>query len=602
MVPMRDGICLATDIYRPQNQQSPLPVILERTPYDKSKPSRSEVTVSQHNPKSRREIANAFVERGYVVVYQDCRGRFNSQGEFSKYINEGPDGYDTLKWLCEQSWCNGKIGTMGLSYAAHTQSALACLNPPGLACMFLDSGGFSNAFQGGIRQGGAFELKQLTWAYHQSLVDLEQQADEISKAALEKINISDWFSRLPWKKGHSPLKYHPQYEEYVFDQWEREGFDGYWQQIGLYAEGYYNDYANVPMMHMASWYDSYARTATDNFRGLNDVGKGPAYLLMGPWTHGNRSVPCHGEVDFGPEATLDGNLATDHVAFRLRWFDRWLKEETRETFWEKPVKLFIMGGGSGCRTGQGFLDHGGTWREESNWPLPQTVYTPFYIHSDGRLDQAKPEPEEDSLAYQYDPKNPVPTIGGTITSGEPVMVGGAYNQVESERFFGCKPPYLPLANRPDILVFQTNPLENDVEVTGPIVVHLWLASDCPDTDITVKLIDCYPPSVDYPQGFAMNITDGILRVRYRNAWDKAEWMESGEIYKISVEPFPTANLFKKGHRIRLDISSSNFPHFDVNPNTGEDPAKGTLNRTAQNRIFMDRDRPSHVLLPVIPPS
>lgn len=602
MVPMRDGVHLATDIYRPCNHTEPLPVILERTPYDKTKPSRSEVTASQAHPKSREEIALAFVERGYVVVYQDCRGRFNSQGTFSKYVNEGYDGFDTLEWLCAQPWCNGRIGTMGLSYAAHTQSAMACLNPPGLACMFLDSGGFSSAFQGGIRQGGAFELKQLTWAYHQSLADMDEKSDSLKKAALEEIDIKDWFTRLPWKKGHSPLQYNTDYEDYVFEQWHNETFSDYWRQIGLYAEGYYKDYADVPMLHMSSWYDAYSRTAADNFCGLSSLKKGPVHLLMGPWTHGNRSVSYHGEVDFGPEATLDGNLAADHVSFRLAWFDRWLKGIDPKSQQDQPVKLFIMGGGSGRCNERGHLVHGGTWRTESNWPLPRTEYRPFYLHVDGLLDPIAPNAENESLSYQYDPSNPVPTIGGTMTSGEPVMTGGAYNQVEAERFFGCRPPFLPLSSRQDVLVFQTAPLQQDTEVTGPIAVHLWLSSDCADTDITIKLIDCYPPSDDFPRGFAMNITDGLLRVRFRNSWMSPEWMEPGKIYQLKIEPFPTANLFKKGHRIRLDISSSNFPHFDVNPNTGEPAGKSSTSRIALNRIFMDRSHPSHVILPIIPTS
>ena len=602
MVPMRDGVCLATDVYRPSGQSAALPVILERTPYDKTKPSRSEVTASQTHPKSREEIALAFVERGYVVVYQDCRGRFNSQGTFSKYVNDGYDGFDTLEWLCMQSWCNGRIGTMGLSYAAHTQSAMACLNPPGLACMFLDSGGFSSAFQGGIRQGGAFELKQLTWAYHQSLADIDEKSDPLKKAALEEIDIKDWFTRLPWKKGHSPLQYNTDYEDYVFEQWHNETFSDYWRQIGLYAEGYYKDYADVPMLHMSSWYDAYSRTAADNFCGLSSLKKGPVHLLMGPWTHGNRSVSHHGEVDFGPEATLDGNLAEDHVSFRLAWFDRWLKGIDPKAQQDRPVKLFIMGGGSGCRNERGHLVHGGTWRTESNWPLTRTEYKPFYLHADGLLDPTAPNAENESLSYRYDPGNPVPTIGGTMTSGEPVMTGGAYNQVEAERFFGCQPPFLPLSSRQDVLVFQTAPLQQDTEVTGPIAVNLWLSSDCPDTDITIKLIDCYPPSNDFSRGFAMNITDGLLRVRFRNSWTSPEWMEPGKVYQLKIEPFPTANLFKKGHRIRLDISSSNFPHFDVNPNTGEPTGKSSTSRIALNRIFMDRSHPSHIVLPVIPAS
>ena len=173
------------------------------------------------------------------------------------------------------------------------------------------------------------------------------------------------------------------------------------------------------------------------------------------------------------------------------------------------------------------------------------------------------------MSYRFDPADPVPSIGGTITSGEPVMRGGAFDQVEDQRFFGCRPPYLPLSSRSDVLVFETGALEEDCEVTGPVAAELWISSDCPDTDFTIKLVDVYPPSEDYPLGFSMNVTDGILRVRYRDSWENPSCMEKGKIYKIMVEAFPTSNLFAKGHKIRLDVSSSNFPHFDVNPNTGE---------------------------------
>jgi putative CocE/NonD family hydrolase len=323
-------------------------------------------------------------------------------------------------------------------------------------------------------------------------------------------------------------------------------------------------------------------------------------LIMGPWTHGDRSQRVFGDVDFGADAPLDGALAEDHRALRLRWFDRWLRDIDNGVEREAPVKLFVMGGGSGRKTADGKLDHGGAWRDGLDWPLPETEFTPYYLHTDGGLRPDPPETAGKSLSYDYDPRNPVPTIGGTLTSGKPVMVGGAFDQREDPRFYGCEPPYLPLASRPDVLVFETPPLAADMEVTGPIVVRLWIASDCPDTDFTMKLIDVYPPSPDWPRGFAMNITDGIQRCRYRDSWSAQTMMEAGKVYEISVSPFPTSNLFKAGHRVRLDISSSNFPHFDINPNTGEPEGMARRTRVAVNTVFMDRTRPSHVVLPVIP--
>lgn len=603
MVTVRDGVRLATDIYRPATAGKPdagaFPVILERTPYDKTAASRSELRVGETEAMSRLTVAEYFVRHGYIVVYQDCRGRYGSEGGFTKYLDDAADGYDTVAWIAQQPWCNGRIGTMGLSYAAHTQAALACLNPPGLACMFLDSGGFSNAYQGGIRQGGAFELKQATWAYRQALNSADAE-NPTTLAALEAEDMRDWFTRMPWRRGHSPIRWVPEYEDYLFEQWTAGTFGDYWKKAGIYAAGFYDDFADVPMVHMSSWYDPYPRTATENYVGLSRRKNGPVRLLLGPWTHGDRIKSYVGDVDFGPAAVVDGNLAEDFLALRLRWFDRWLRGIGNGVDAEPAVRLFVMGGGTGRRNADGRMDHGGRWREAGDWPLPEADFTSYYLHGDGRLATETPSAREDALSFDYDPKNPVPSIGGSITSGAPVMEGGAYDQHESARFFGCRPPYLPLASRPDILVFQTEPLADDVEIIGPICARLWVSSDCPDTDFTAKLIDVYPPNEDYPRGFAMNITSGILRCRYRDAWEAPVMMAPGEVYEITVEAFPTANLFQAGHRIRLDISSSNFPHFDANPNTGEPEGLSRRTRVATNTVWLDMTRPSHVVLPIVP--
>jgi putative CocE/NonD family hydrolase len=264
------------------------------------------------------------------------------------------------------------------------------------------------------------------------------------------------------------------------------------------------------------------------------------------------------------------------------------------------VRLFVMGGGTGRKTAQGRMDHGGRWRAEKDWPIPDANLTPFHLHGDGRLSPALQAEGAQGLTYDFDPDHPVPSIGGTITSGEPVMRGGGFDQREGPRFFGSREPYPPLAARPDVLVFETEPLAQDMEVTGPIEAKLWISSNRPDTDFTIKLIDVYPPNEDYPDGFAMNVTDGIMRVRYRKSWETPQMLQPGEVAQITVSAFPTSNLFKKGHRIRLDVSSSNFPHFDVNPNTGAPEAKGLTRQTATNTLWVDRDRPSHVILPIIP--
>ena len=603
MVAMRDSIHLATDVYLPTTPASGgrFPVILERTPYNKTAPSRSERTPANPTPLGRADVAAFFTRRGYAVVYQDCRGRYKSEGEFVKYLSDGNDGYDTCAWIVKQPWCNGKIATMGLSYAAHTQGALGSAGAPGVVAMFLDSGGFSNAYQDGIRQGGAFELKQATWAFNQALESPELQKDPAKLAAMKAIDIKDWFRRMPWRRGNSPVSLAPDYESYLFEQWEHGDFDDYWKQLGIYGEGFYDRYVDAAMVHMSSWYDAYTRTATDNYIGLSKRKRGPVRLIMGPWTHGDRQLTYVGDVDFGPNATVDGNLATDFLTLRLRWFDRWVKGVENGVDAEPAVRIFVMGGGTGRRNSAGRLDHGGRWRSERDWPIPDTDWTPYYCGRDGSLSTAKPNDGEEAYReYRFDPAHPVPTIGGTVTSGQPVMVGGAFDQREGPRFFGSAEPYRPLAERPDVLVFQTPPLERAVEVTGPIEARLWIASDCPDTDFTIKLVDVYPPNADYPAGFAMNVADGILRVRYRDSWEHPTLMTPGTVYAIRVTAFPTSNLFAQGHRIRLDISSSNFPHFDLNPNTGEPEAKATGSRIAINRVYVDTERPSHVILPVIP--
>lgn len=600
MVAMRDGVRLATDLYLPARAgkalPGPFPVILERTPYDKVAPSRSERSASEPRPLGRAEVARFFVSRGYAFAYQDCRGTHRSEGRFTKYLSDGEDGYDTMAWLTTQPWCNGKIATMGLSYAAHTQVAAACIAPPGLAAMFVDSGGFSDAFQGGIRQGGAFELKQATWAHRQAMEGSEAASNPLVRSALKAEDMRAWFTRMPWRKGHSPLRWAPEYEDYLFEQWTNGEYGAYWKRLGICAREYYDTFADVPMVHMSSWFDAYPRTATDNYLALSRTKRGPVSLILGPWTHGDRCLSFVGDVDFGPAAILEGNLAESFLALRARWFDRWVKGIQNGAESDPRVRYFRMGGGSGLRNADGRLQHGGEWLAAADWPPPEARTLTLHLRADGRLAEEAPEDDQPPLVYAYDPRHPVPSIGGTITSGEPVMRGGAFDQVEDPRFFGCAAPYLPLASRADVLVFETAPLTEDLEITGPVSAWLWVASDCPDTDFTIKLLDVYPPNRDYPCGFAMNLTDGILRARYRDSWEKPSLMEPGRLYEVRVDAFPTSNLFAKGHRIRLDVSSSNFPHFDANPNTGEPEGRNRLTRIATNAVHVDDAHPSRLVL------
>jgi putative CocE/NonD family hydrolase len=589
---MRDGVRLATDVYLPAGT-GPFPVIMERTPYGRQEASRSEITAANRTPATRAEIAAYFTAHGYAVVYQDTRGRYGSEGKFIKYLSDGEDGFDACAWLAQQSWCDGRICTMGLSYAAHTQGALGCLNPPGLVAQVLDCGGFANSWRSGIRQAGAFEMKQASWAFRNAVVSPEAMVDPVMKAALEAEHIKDWFTRMPWKLGHSPLRHHADYEAYLFEQWTHGAFDAFWKQLGIWMEGYYSTYSQAACVHMSSWWDPYPLSAVSNYLGLKQARKGPQRLILGPWTHGDRSDQVFGDVSFGAAAPID-HWAGDWRAYRLRFFDHVIKGVPLN---EPNVRIFVMGGGSGRRTADGKLDHGGRWIEAEDWPVPGTMFSTFHLHDDGRLDQSLPEGAP--LSFDFDPSRPVPTIGGALTSLEPVASPGAFDQVEATAFFGCQPPYLPLSSRSDVLAFQTEPLPAPVRVVGPIEVNLWVETDGADTDFTAKLIDVCPPSADYPRGYAMNLTDGIMRLRYAEDASAPRLRHPGEITRISVTLFPTANLFQAGHRIRLDISSSNFPKFDVNPNTGEPDGAARRKRVARNTVYVDSSRPSAIRLPIL---
>ncbi|MCH8531214.1 MAG: CocE/NonD family hydrolase [Saccharospirillum sp.] len=597
MVPMRDGVRLATDVFFPEPAaQGPWPVILERTPYDKCAPRANEYTVAHPEVFGREELARFFTRAGFVVVFQDCRGRYGSEGHFVKYRSEAEDGFDTIEWIAKQPWCDGQVGTMGLSYSAHTQMAAACLNPPALAAMICDCGGFSNAYQGGIRYGGALEMKQVTWAYRHALRSRAAAEDPVVKAALETTDLRDWIKRMPWKRGLSPLSPVPEYENFLFEQWEHSLFDDYWKIPSLYAAGWHDQMRAVPSVHISGWYDPYAVTAVENFKGLRKAGHDTS-LILGPWTHGNRSRSCAGDVDFGYQSTFDEALGTDFVQFRIDLFRRHLQGAVQP---ESPrVRYFVMGGGAGERNEHGQMSHGGRWHVADSWPPEATQPITFYLGSTGRLSLEHTDPPG-AKHYVFDPADPVPTIGGPITSGAPIMVGGAFDQRETAEIFGAKASGLPLASRPDVLVFETDPLEEAVTLAGDLAVTLFVSSDRPTTDFTAKLVDVYPPNLDYPHGYAMNLTDGILRACYRDGFEQALPLQPDEVSKLTIKLYPTANRFEAGHRIRLEISSSNFPRFDVNPNfeAGNDLSATRLR--AINGVHMGVDYPSRLEAYLLP--
>ncbi|MER5491639.1 CocE/NonD family hydrolase [Streptomyces sp. NPDC002490] len=595
-VPLRDGVRLAADLYSasPEPERVALPVLLERTPYGRRAQRGSDQDRAGVLP-SPEDIARHFTDARYHVVRQDCRGRGDSEGTFVKYLGEGPDGVDTIDWIVRQPWCDGRVVMTGVSYSAHCQAAAAAEGAEGLVAMFQDSGGFSSAYDAGMRMGGAFELKQATWALRQAVRSPEAAADPVLAEALRRVDVAGWFGAMPWRPGCTPLRHLPAYEDFLLEQWRQDAFGDYYRNPALYGRGHYDRFPDAPSLHLGSWYDPYVRSTIENFTALQELKAAPSYLVMGPWTHGHRCDTFAGDVDFGPAATLDGNLAPSYLEFRRRWFDRALGRSHAAEGDLPAVQYFLMGGGDGRRDSAGRMRHGGAWRTDVQWPPSTTSPVALYLTPGGGLTPVPPTAPAASVSYDFDPRRPVPTMGGQVTSGEPVMTGGAYDQnAPDARVHGATAPYLPLDSRPDVISLSTGPLTRDVVLAGPVTARLHISSTAPDTDFTIKLVDVHPPNADYPHGFAVNLTDGILRCRFRRSFEKPEPLAPGEVYEIEVTAPDTANRFAAGHRIRLDVSSSNFPRFDVNTNTGEPEAAARRTVVATNTVHMDADRPSHL--------
>ncbi|MFZ9905485.1 MAG: CocE/NonD family hydrolase [Steroidobacteraceae bacterium] len=587
----RDGEQLATDVYLPQ-EPGPHPVLLERTPYDRRGTNHADYTRRSVKPISKPEVAQFFVKAGYVYVLQDCRGRFDSSGVFEKYVNEADDGIDTLEWILSQPWCDGRIGTVGFSYGAHVQTAVAARGPQALRVMFIDSGGFSSAYDSGIRQGGAYELKQLTWAFKHAKIAAKEKLSNVEQQALEDTDIGPWMSRI-WTPGHSPISAVPEYESYVIQQWRHDLFDEFWQRPEFYAKGYYHQFPDVPMVFVSSWFDPYALTASENYVGLAAIKNGPIRLLLGPWIHGRRSDSYAGDVDFGEDSVVDGTIAPDYLELKRGWFDQHLAQKRITHYLDAPVTVFVMGGGSGDLDEHGRLRHGGRWLRTTAWPPPDSERTAFYVTGAGQLERHAAT-ETSHVEWVFDPDHPVPTVGGAITSGAPVMFGGAFDQRETSQFFASRANDAPLADRSDVVIFETQPFEDAVEIVGPMTAVLWVSTSAYDTDFTVKVIDVYPPSRALPNGYAMNLTDGILRLRFRNSFEAAQLATPHQMYCIKVLLPPTANRFARGHRLRIDIASSNFPKFDVNPNTGAPAGTPSEPIVAHNRLHFGPDLQSRL--------
>lgn len=539
-VRMRDGVGLATQIFRPVSPEK-FPVIVVRDPY------------SNGTTETRVKEANFWASHGFVYVIQSVRGRYDSEGHYYPYIYEVNDGYDTQQWAGTQPWSNGRVGTIGGSYLATVQWMPAPLRSPHLKAMNPMVTPFNYYFDV-MYPGGAFALvSRIGWG----------------ATMASRTNISGIFGLLQNNLTHLPLINMDEAIGLELPHWkdwiEHPSYDAYWKLLDV--ESQVSD-IDVPSLNVGGWYDVFQRgTLTSHAKmvshGRTAEARMGQKLIMGPWPHGLNTSTKTGDLDFGEESIIDLQ------SLQLRWMNHWLKGEETGIMDEAPVRIFVMGENK--------------WRDEQAWPLERAQPTRYYLHSsgkantplDGTLSTRLPR-QEPVDSYTYDPMNPVPTLGGNMLGG-----GGPREQGDVEP-------------RSDVLTFQTGPLNADVEVTGPITVTLFAATSVRDTDFTAKLMDVHA------DGKVYNLVDGIIRARYRNSFTDPELAEPGAVYEYTIDLWATSNLFKKGHRIRLDISSSNFPRFNRNPNTGNQFGMSAEVRTADQTIYHDRERPSHVLLPVIP--
>lgn len=564
-VPMRDGTVLRADVYRPA-EGGPFPVLLQRIPYNKSFAWIAASLIL--NP------LNA-ADQGYAVVIQDVRGRFNSDGEWTPFHDEAEDGYDTVEWCAEQPWCNGKVGIYGSSYMGVTVWQAVVSAPPHLEAAFAYVTG-SNYHEGWTYSGGAFELGfNVWWALFLAGDKLTRLPEEKVPSAQERLVAG---AANPWSVyEHLPLNDAPPFKDdlapYYYDWLAHPSYDEYWQAVNV-AEQY--DQVAVPVLQMTGWFDNFLIGHLRNYTGITAKGatetaRNNQKLIIGPWSHENYlslTMTKVGDVELGP-----GALPTaEPLAYR--WFDYWLKDVDTGIADEPPMRIFVTGANE--------------WRNEEDWPLERATETRYYLHSggnantlhgDGVLSTTAATGPESPDTYLYDPADPVPTIGGRVLMPG-IVTGGIFNQQPAEE-------------RSDVLVYTSPLMAEDTEVTGPVSVRLWAASSAPDTDFTAKLVDVWP------DGYAAIVADGILRARYRESMSEPRLLESGDVYEFDIDLWAVSHVFKRGHRIRLEISSSNFPRFDRNPNTGQEVAGESEMQTAVQTIFHDAEHPSYLSLPVV---
>jgi putative CocE/NonD family hydrolase len=574
MVPMRDGVRLATGVMRPE-QDGRYPALLIRVPYDKDK------RFPEH-PSRRLYVelsleAERAVRAGYVVVVQDTRGRYASEGVFTPVADEAADGADTVAWIAAQPWSDGAVGMFGESYMGLTQWQAAQERPVALRAIAPMHAPFVHSSIYPYSGGAFLPATFLWWALAEGATpEARRRADQVRVEALERLAQSP--AALGEVLEHLPLADQPLLEDvapYYFE-WlaDPEG------QTALHEEALQARFprVTVPALIIGGWYDYFLPSTLEHYRQLRRRGGSAEarrpHLIVGPWAHVD-FPGMFAERDYGPQAST---RAIDLTAIHLRWFDRWLKEIDNGVDQELPVRIFVMG-----------IDE---WRSEADWPLPDAQERRLYLHSggransaagDGRLSAEAPG-EEPADSYRYDPLRPVPTVGGAVMLMEsPTKINtGPLDQRLVEE-------------REDVLCYTSAPLERPLEVIGPVALVLAVSSSAPDTDFTGKLVDVSP------DGRAEILTDGILRARYRESPTAPALMEPGRVYELRIDLGATANVFRAGHRIRLEVSSSNFPRFDRNTNTGgkiaqEGPAELAA---ADNRVHHDRAHASYLILPVV---
>jgi len=549
-VAMRDGVSLVADIYRPMSNEQ-FPVLLQRTPY---------------NRKGGASSGRILASHGYIVIFQDTRGRYDSEGDFYPFLNEPDDGYDTVEWAARLPGSNGRVGMFGGSYVGATQMLASIARPPHLEAIFPYVTA-AEYYEGWTYEGGAL-MQWFASSWTSGLAE-----DTLDRLVRANRQLKDWSLMMPVEDY--PILKLPTGDEMApyYDDWVRhETNDAYWKRWKI--SDHYGE-LDVKSLHSGGWHDIFSGGSLRNYMGLRKQGKSAEirdgqYLLFGPWAHAATSPEGQvGGVVFGRDAVVD----MDQMA--IDWYDFVLKGKQNTFASSKRVKIFVLGENA--------------WREEDDFPIARAVETRLYLNSnegansirgDGELISSIPGNSRPDH-FEYDPENPVPTIGGRLCCGNDVYPPGPFDQRPNE-------------NREDVLVFSTPPLDQEMEVTGFIRLELYASTTAADTDFTALLVD-----VD-PSGNARYLADGIVRARYRNSTDKAEPIEMGKVYRFDIDLWATSNLFKKGHRVRLYVSSSNFPRFNRNSNTGV-PVFGSSGMVkAEQTILHDQDHPSALVLPVIP--